>query len=321
MKKLVSIVVPVFNNKETLSLVNEKIIKLFEGHFSTLCVEIVFVDDGSTDDSWHELQRLASLQPQIVKPISLSRNFGQLGALHAGFSVANGSALICISADMQDPIDLMQPMLKQWLSGADIVIAYRQDRKDGIFNKISSHVAYAFARKAYPKLPKGGFDYWLMTSEVNNLLVNTKGRHNFLQGYLTSLGFETVILPYVRQQRPHGKSGYKFGKKLKIFIDFVIDTSDIPIRCVTLFGAAAALLGVVYSAIITVGWFYSMTPFDGWAPLMILNLILGGSIIFILGLLGEYIWRIYDNIRDFPLYIIDKRKSALTEANDTKKIK
>ena len=313
MKKTISVVIPVFNNSETIEKLCDDIVLLISSKFPNIFLTIVTVNDGSTDSTDEKLKTLQDKYPNIVFPITLSRNFGQLGALQAGFSVVNTDAVICISADRQDPIELMVSFIQHWLNGAEIVIAYREDRNDGFFNKISSRIAYGIAKRAYPELPNGGYDYWLMTDNVRGLLTKMKGRHNFLQGHLTSFGFNVVLLPYVREKREFGKSGYSFSKKFKILVDFVVDTSYLPIRIITIFGTLTAISGIIYSCMIIFAWYYSRTPFSGWAPLMIVNLVISGATIFILGILGEYIWRIYDNLRDFPLFIIDKNKSRLPD--------
>ena len=144
------------------------------------------------------------------------------------------------------------------------------------------------------------------------MLCSFKGRHNFPQGYLLSLGFSKAFIPYTRMKRPAGKSGYSFGQKLKIVIDFLVDSS-LPIRIMSLTGVFCSLSGVAYSLLITYGWFMHQTPFSGWAPLMVITMMIGGIIMIMLGVIGEYIWRIYDNLKDFPLYVIESTLAARSD--------
>ena len=143
-----------------------------------------------------------------------------------------------------------------------------------------------------------------MSSKVCKMLCSFKGRHNFVQGYLLSVGFSKAFIPYTRMKRKVGKSGYSFGQKLKMVIDFLV-ASSLPIRFMSCLGAVFSTCGVVYSLLIAYAWFMHQTPFSGWAPLMVITMMIGGILMIMLGVIGEYIWRIYDNLRDFPLYIIE----------------
>ena len=136
------------------------------------------------------------------------------------------------------------------------------------------------------------------------MLCSFKGRHNFVQGYLLSIGFSKAFIPYTRVKRKVGSTGYKFGQKLKMVVDFLVDSS-LPIRFMSGLGALFSMAGVVYSLLIAYAWLIHRTPFSGWAPLMVITMVIGGILMIMLGVIGEYIWRIYDNMRDFPLYIIE----------------
>jgi glycosyltransferase involved in cell wall biosynthesis len=310
MPQLISVVVPVFNNQPTLEETCRQIMEVHQSSFGELELEIIFVNDGSTDGSWQELERLQRLHKETVSLINLSRNFGQLGALYAGFNHARGDAVICVSADLQDPIQLMAKMVAYWKSGTEIVICYREKRNDGFLARKSSNLAYSIARISNPGLPKGGFDYWLMNKKICKMLCSFKGRHNFLQGYLVSVGFSKAFIPYTRVQRAVGKSGYNFARKLKIVIDFLVDSSYLPIRFMSSFGALISLCSVIYSFLIIYAWLVNQTPFPGWAPLIIVTMLMSGILMMMLGVIGEYIWRIHDNLRDFPLFIVESKSMS-----------
>ena len=253
MSQTVSIVVPVYNNEPTLEETCRQIIAVHESAFSDLELEVIFVNDGSTDNSWEELLRLQRLRKERISVIKLSRRFGQLGALFAGLNSASGDAIICLSADLQDPIDLMAKMVAYWKNNTEIVICYRETRVDGLIARISSYFAYAIARVSYPELPKGGFDYWLMGRKVCDLLLSSKRRGIFLQGHLSSVGFSKAFIPYTRVPRNAGRSGYTFWQKLGLVIDLLID-SYLPIRIMSCLGAITALCGVIYSFLIVYAW-------------------------------------------------------------------
>lgn len=297
-----SIVIPVFNNLNTLEITLKSIIDVLKEN-NGLVYEIVFVNDGSTDGSLDELLRLKNSYSEIIKCIDLSRNFGQFGALTCGFKYAVGDAVICISADLQDPVGLIPTMISSWRGGSEIVICHRSDRHDGCFNSFASRIAYAISRYSYVDLPSGGFDYWLMSSKISKMLIGMKGKHNFMQGYLVALGFPKTFIPYERQKRQSGKSGYKFSLKLRILVDFICDTTYLPIRVFSAIGMSISILGFIYAIFILYAWLNNNTPFDGWAPIMMLILVMSGLTMLMLGMIGEYIWRIYDNQRDFPIFI------------------
>jgi glycosyltransferase involved in cell wall biosynthesis len=310
MSQTISVVVPVYNNEPTLAETCRQIMEIHQSSFGDLELDVIFVNDGSTDKSWQELERLQNLHSGTVSLINLSRNFGQLGALYAGFNNARGDAVICISADLQDPVSLMAQMVAYWRSNTEIVICYRENRDEGFFTRKSSDLAYSIARISNAGLPAGGFDYWLMSRNICKMLCSFKGRHNFLQGYLVSVGFSKAFIPYTRAPRKVGKSGYKFGHKLKIVIDFLVDSSYLPIRFMSSLGALISFCSVIYSLLIMYAWFVNETPFPGWAPLIMVTMLMGGILMIMLGIIGEYIWRIHDNLRDFPLFIVETKSMS-----------
>ncbi|PKP68312.1 MAG: glycosyl transferase family 2, partial [Alphaproteobacteria bacterium HGW-Alphaproteobacteria-5] len=239
-----------------------------------------------------------------VKAITFTRNFGQMAAMLAGFKEAGGDAVINISADMQDPIELIPQMIQKWQEGAEIVICYRTDRSDTISAKLFSYVAYGVLRLSVPQIPPGGFDFVLMDRKALDEFNSIDVRNRFFQGDLLWTGYRTSFIPYVRRKRTIGKSQYNFAKKLKNFIDAFLDASYLPIRFISSVGIILSILGVIYSLTIVYSWLRGGTPFSGWAPIMIAMLIIGGLIMVMLGVIGEYIWRIYDEVRKKPNYII-----------------
>jgi polyisoprenyl-phosphate glycosyltransferase len=195
-------------------------------------------------------------------------------------------------------------MVDRWLAGDDVVIANRAGRDDGTLSSATSRLAYWYARRSTPAIPEGGFDYFLMSRRAIDLLLQFKGRFRFLQGDILWLGLPTSFIPYVRRVRPHGKSGYSFAKRLSNFTDLVIDSSYGPIKTVSRAGFLVAFLGFVYLISIVIDWFAGGTPFKGWAPIMVTLLILNGFIMIILGVIGEYLWRIHDQVRERPMHIV-----------------
>jgi polyisoprenyl-phosphate glycosyltransferase len=305
--RLLSIVVPVYNNCETVRETCLRVLRLKEEGAISLRVELVFVDDGSTDDSWLELQRLAQDFSQHVTLVKLSRNFGQVNAIFAGYEASSGDAVITVSADLQDPIALIVEMVAYWEKGTEIVIAHRESRADDLSATLFSRIAYGVARKANPRIPAGGFDYLLLSRRAADLMLSFQGHHRFFQGDVLWLGLTTAFIPYAREKRQQGKSGWSFSKKFKYFTDLVLDSSYLPIRMMSGLGVVVATIGLIYALIIVFAWFQGETPFSGWAPIMITLLLVSGLIMTMLGIIGEYIWRIYDEVKGKPAYVVEKK--------------
>jgi dolichol-phosphate mannosyltransferase len=230
-----------------------------------------------------------------------------MAAMLAGFSEAGGDVVINISADLQDPVELIPQMITKWNEGAEIVACYRTDRSDGFTAKLTSKIAYGIIRMSLPQIPAGGFDFVLMDRKVMDAFNAVDVRHRFFQGDLLWTGYRTVFLPYVRQKRTIGRSQYNFAKRLKNFLDAILDASYLPIRFISLCGLTVSIAGVIYAISIVLSWAAGNTPFEGWAPLMIVNLSLSGLIMIMLGVIGEYIWRINEELRKKPNYIIREK--------------
>jgi polyisoprenyl-phosphate glycosyltransferase len=299
----ISFVVAVYHNEGAISKTHENIQSVFARELSESDYEIVFVDDGSKDGSLAEILKLKEQDPRI-KAITFTRNFGQMAAMLAGFREAIGDAVINISADLQDPVDLIPQMVEKWQGGSEIVICYRTDRADTLFAKLVSRLAYGVLRMSVPQIPPGGFDFVLMDRKVMNAFNAIDVRHRFFQGDLLWTGYRTSFIPYVRLKRTIGTSQYNFGKKLKNFLDAILDASYLPIRFISLVGLITSALGVLYSVSIVFSWLRGETPFTGWAPIMIAILLVGGLIMVMLGVIGEYVWRINEEVRKRPNYVV-----------------
>ena len=299
----ISFVIAVYHNQGALCKTHEKIQSVFLNALAAHEYEVVFVDDGSKDESLRELLSLRD-QDSRVKVITFTRNFGQMAAMLAGFKQATGDAVINISADLQDPIELIPQVVEKWIGGAEIVICHRTDRSDTFLAKLFSRLAYGVLRISLPDIPPGGFDFVLMDRKVMDAFNAIDVRHRFFQGDLLWTGYRTSFIPYVRLKRTIGKSQYNLGKKLKNFLDAILDASYLPIRFISLVGAITSALGVLYSVSIVIAWLRGETPFSGWAPLMIVILLVGGLIMVMLGVIGEYVWRINEEVRKKPNYVI-----------------
>lgn len=303
MSMKISIVIAVYHNQGALIRTYEEIKSVLDKDLNEYEYEIIFVDDGSKDNSLNEIISLKECDENI-KAISFTRNFGQMAAILAGLQEADGDVVINISADLQDPIDLIPKMIANWKEGSEIVICHRIDRSDPFTAKVFSKIAYSILKVSIPQMPVGGFDYVLMDRKVKNVFSSIDVRHRFFQGDILWTGFRTSMIEYVRNKREIGKSQYNFNKKYKIFLDAILDASYLPIRFISLLGLITSMMGVLYSVFIFIGWCLGDTPFQGWAPIMIIILLIGGMIMVMLGVIGEYVWRINEEVRKRPNYVV-----------------
>lgn len=304
-RKLISVVVAVYRNEGAVTATHRKIQELFATDLPAYDYEVIFVNDGSDDGSFDEIMGLREKDP-CVKVISFTRNFGQMSAMLAGFKQARGAAVINISADLQDPIELIAQMVAEWEGGAQTVICHRTSRKDGVSTRLTSKLAYRLLRMAVKDIPAGGFDYVLMDRRVMDEFNSVEVRNRFFQGDLLWLGFRTSLIPYERQERRIGRSQYDLLKRLTNFTDALLDSSYLPIRFMSLLGLLTTAGGFLYFLTVVVAWFFDFTPSPGWAPIITIILVVGGVIMTMLGVIGEYQWRIYHEVRKKPNYIIQE---------------
>jgi polyisoprenyl-phosphate glycosyltransferase len=305
-KTLISIGVAVYQNAGSLpGLVNE-IFEAFGIGLPGLKFEIVFVNDGSTDGSDKVLSELAAKHPGVISVVHFTRNFGQLFAMIAAIDHTHGDAVISVSADQQDPISVAVEMVRLWRAGSEIVIAHRANREDGIAARTFSSLAYGFLRLSTPSLPPGGFDYFLLDRRAADNIRAQRNRNRFFQTDVLGLGYRTAFIPYTRRARLHGRSQYSFWSRLRSMVNAIVDSSYLPIRMMSSIGMVFVVIGMLYAASVAVARIMGQVPGGGYAVIVILLLTIGGLIILMLGILGEYVWRIYDELRAKPLYIVDK---------------
>lgn len=301
--KKISFILPVFRNKGSISITCSLIAELFQTQLPELELEILLVNDGSDDGSWEEIVGLCEQYPYI-KGMSFSRNFGQVPAIIAGTQHCTGDAAVIMSADLQDPVSLIADMISAWKEHSEIVICYRIDREDSAVARLSSSIFYRFMKIANPKIPKGGFDFVLLDRKAIDVFAGIDERNRFFQGDILWMGFNIKFIPYKRLKRTIGKSQWSFSKKLKYFIDGSLNTSYLPIRFMSVAGISIALLGFVYAMVVVYLRLMNDVPFKGYAPILILLLVIGGMIMIMLGIIGEYLWRIYDETRKRPVYLV-----------------
>jgi len=300
--KKVSLCYAVYQNAGSLEELYLRSRKAIEENFPDLNVEFVFVNDGSTDGSLEELKALKSINAdERIKIVGFARNFGQMAAILAGWQFATGDAVINLAADLQDPPEQCVPMIREWLNGKDVVISHRESHATTMINKITSQIAY---RLMLPEAPEGGFDFALLSRKALDAVLSIKDRNRFYQHDLLWVGFDRAFLPYKKSERKTGRSQYNFFKRFGNFLTGYINVSYMPLRAMTILGGLFAALGGVYAISIVYAYFMHAVPFEGWAPIMMFLLIIGGLIMAMLGIIGEYIWRIFDEVKARPTYIV-----------------
>jgi glycosyltransferase involved in cell wall biosynthesis len=303
-----SIVIPVYYNEGSLKRTFELIKSKVMDQHQELNGEVIFVDDGSGDDSLKELLELRTQYPACVKVIKFTRNFGQPNAVMAGMNLATGRCTVSMSADLQDPPELISDMLQYHLNeGFEIVICSRESRDESTVRRVTSQFFYKLMKKlSFPDMPDKGFDYVLLGERPKALILESNESNAFLQGQVLWTGFPIKYIPYRRLRREVGESQWSLGKKVKYLIDGVLGYSYLPIRAMSVIGGITALSGFIYALLIFVAYFFTDNAVKGWSPLMMAFLILSGIQMLMLGIIGEYLWRTLDQVKGRKPYIVDK---------------
>jgi polyisoprenyl-phosphate glycosyltransferase len=304
----VSIVIPVYFNEGNLNDTFAELRKVVMDVHPDRRFEVIFVDDGSGDKSLEVLFRLREQNPGIVRVIKLTRNFGQVFALEAGFRACRGEFVVEISADGQDPAAVLNEMIRgHYEEKYDVVIATRAGRDESLERKMTSRVFYSLVRRlSFPQMPNGGFDFVSMSRRALEVFLRNTESHPFFQGQILWMGFRTKFVSYQRRRRVVGTSRWGFARRLTYLIDGVLSYSYFPLRCMSVLGLMCSFLGFLYAIIIFVAKILGGVPVEGWAPLMIVILMLSGIQMLMLGIIGEYLWRTLAQVRGRDRYVIDQ---------------
>ena len=305
-------VAPVFDEEEIVEAFYGRVVRALAG----VPFELVLVDDGSTDRTPELLAGLASTDPR-VKVVSLSRNFGHQAAITAGLDHASGEAVVMIDADLQDPPELIMEMLEHWRQGSDVVYAVREQRAGETWFKLASARWFYrfFARMTRLDLRQNSGDFRLFDRRALDVLLGMRERSRFLRGMSVWVGFTQTAVPYQRDARYAGETKYTLTKMLRFSLDAVSSFSHAPLQ-------AATLLGFVFSLIAFLGIPVAIAAkladlyVPGVTSLLIVVLLLGGIQLITVGIIGEYVGRIYDEVKDRPLYVVSHRNNV-ARPNDT----
>lgn len=304
MSKNISIIVPIYNSsafmKNLLEAIDEQRQK------SSWNLELVLVDDGSKDGSYSKIEELAKIYP-FIKGIKLSRNFGHQKAVKTGLAHCSGDYVAVIDDDLQDPPSLLPGFFEYLDKGYDVAYGVRKKRKESFFKKLSYNSFYRILKRlSDTDIPLDSGDFCVMNKQVVENMLKLQEKNPFLRGIRAWVGFKQIGVEYERAARFSGESGYTLKKLIKIAMDGIFSFSSVPIRIITILGVIGFGFATLYSINIVFGYFYSGREVKGFASLAILISFFSSLILICLGIIGEYIVRIYDEVRDRPYTVIEK---------------
>lgn len=306
---LLSVVAPVFNEQELI----EAFVARACAAVADYSFELVLVNDGSADKTPELLDRIAAADPR-VRVVHLSRNFGHQAALTAGLEHAHGDVVAMIDADLQDPPELIPRMIEQWEQGSDVVYAVRKQREGETAFKLATASWFykLFDKLAQVDLEPNSGDFRLLDRRALDALLSMTERSRFLRGMTVWVGFTQTAVPYERDARTAGETKYTLRKMLRFSLDAIASFSHLPLQLATYAGLLSA--GVAFIAIpVVIGLHFADSYLPGFGTITILILLIGGIQLIALGVIGEYIGRIYEEVKHRPLYIVGEERNRPVE--------
>ena len=305
---LVSVVVPMFNEEKNVAPLLERLVPLLARLVGDEGYEVVLVNDGSTDGTLASMRAAIERYAHIVV-VDLSRNFGHQLAATAGIELAQGDAVVLMDGDLQDPPELIADFLARYREGFDVVYAVRRTRKgESFFKLLTARIFYRLIKRLTKvSIPVDTGDFRLMSRRVVEALRRSPERHRFLRGMVSWVGYRQIGVEYDRDERLSGVTKYPFTKMMRFAVDGITSFSDVPLRFVSYFGFFTSAAAIVYALVVVGFKLFSLHPpgyTRGWASTIVAVLFLGGVQLIGIGILGEYIGRIYDEVKGRPLYLI-----------------
>lgn len=316
-RDFLSVVVPCYNEAEVVELFYREL-RLALNALERLDFELIFVDDGSGDDTLAKLNRLAEKDP-AVRVCSLSRNFGHQIALTAGLDAAAGDAVLMMDADLQHPPSLIPELVRRWRDGHDIVLAIRKRTEGATWLKnLTSRCFYTLLNLlSSTKVPPGAADFCLISRRVVRSLGSMPERHRFLRGLISWAGFSRAFVEYQSPRRAAGHTKYSLVKMAALALDAVFSFSAEPLRLALRAGLAITVLGFVYLAWTLIKGFLLHALVPGYSSLIGVVVILGGCQLMFIGLIGEYLARVFEQVKGRPIYLL-KQEPRATSYRGTK---
>jgi len=303
LKPIYSVVIPAYNEEEVIRESYKRLTAVMESMQESY--ELIFVSDGSRDRTDHIIAEIVR-EDTRVRLISFTRNFGHMPAITAGMEYAKGSAIIIIDADLQDPPEVLPDMAALWKEGYDVVYGKRKERKgESFFKEWSAKLFYRFINSMVPiDLPVDTGEFRLIDRKVCDAVNRLGEKHRYMRGLVSWVGFRQVAYEYVRVERFAGVTKYPLRKMLSFAMDAITAFSYKPLKLATSLGFTISLFSFIYMLIILWQWLFTDTTITGWASTVSLILFTQGIVLMILGLMGEYIGRIFEEIKNRPVYIV-----------------
>ena len=313
-----SVVVPCYNEQEVIRETHRRLTEacraVVDGDY-----EIIYVNDGSKDGTWSLLKELAAEDSNVVS-MALSRNFGHQLALTAGLSICRGERIMMIDADLQDPPELLGDMMRALDQGADVVYGKRVERQgETAFKKGTAALFYRFLNRLTEiDIPQDTGDFRVINRHVLDALLSLPEQHRFVRGMVAWLGFNQVALPYVRHERFAGETKYPLSKMLRLAVDAITGFSVRPLRTSIWFAAVSFLVSLVLCLYAIVSWLY-FDAVRGWTSLLIVVSLFAAGNFLCLGIFGEYLGRMFQEVKKRPLYLISEVVALPTGGSERKR--
>lgn len=304
-RPLLSIVVPVFNEDAAIPLFVTRMTAVLDG--ITAAWEILFVNDGSRDATLDRI-RAAHAADGRVRGLDFTRNYGKEVALSAGLDHASGRAVIPIDVDLQDPPELIPEMVALWRGGADVVLAQRSDRSsDGWAKRVTARLFYRLiGRMSRTVIPADVGDYRLVDARVVAALRSYRERERFMKGIFADVGYRTAVVPYARAPRAAGETKFRPWQLLRLAIEGIVSFSAVPLKIWTYIGLIASLAAVLFAAFIVARTLFWGIDVPGYASIIVIMLLMNGLTLIGLGIQGEYVARIFSEVKARPLYLVQE---------------
>ncbi len=307
-----SIVVPVYNEELVVSETYKRLKAVMDSLEESY--ELIFINDGSRDKTEEMVSSLCDQDPK-VKLLSFSRNFGHQTAITAGMDHASGQAIVVIDADLQDPPEVILEMIAKWKEGYDVVYGQRVSRKgETFFKKFTAKAFYRLLRSlTNVEIPVDTGDFRLIDRKVCDVLSGLTEKNRYVRGLVSWVGFRQTAVQFHRDERFAGETKYPFKKMLKFALDGITTFSDKPLKLATYIGFLVSFLSFLYLLVVICLKLFTDRAVSGWASTLSVSLIFNGVVLIMLGIIGEYIGRIYDETKGRPLYIIQEKKGFCDE--------
>jgi dolichol-phosphate mannosyltransferase len=304
----ISVVVPMFNEEPNIGTMVARVVPVLAGIGA---YEVIFVDDGSRDRSVELVLAERATNPNI-KLVRLSRNFGHQAALSAGIEHTLGRVVVLIDADLQDPPEVIPQLMDEWRKGAEVVYAVREKRKENLFKRSGYYLFYRLLRSVSSiPIPLDSGDFCLMDTRVVDHLLALPEKTRFLRGLRSWVGFRQVGLRYERAARSAGEPKYTLRGLMRLAVDGLISFTVVPLRVAVNLGLLVALAGLVLLLFLLVGKVFGLYAPQGWTSLTAIILSIGGIQLLVTGVLGEYVGRVYDEVKGRPVYIVGEAHGAV----------